>query len=158
MDNIEETVIEKKVYLVNGNQFNTKEEAENYISIKSDIHGRSYYHVDVGLDSQCMHTEELLISTKSGFANINILLDYLVRKFGNPLIVIYGYAVNTYTIKGPYKFDELEDPLGEKVEEKEFQFNGIEVKNEKSSESTKIRKIEYIHLNDFGADLHCSHL
>lgn len=158
MDKIEETVIEKKVYVVNGNQFDTREEAERYVSIKSEIHGRSYYHVHVGLDSKCMHTEELLVSTKSGFENINILLDYLVRKFGNPLSNIYEYIVNTYTIKGPFKFDELEGPLREKVEEVELQFNGIKVKNEESSGLTKLRKIEYIHLNDFGADLHCSHL
>lgn len=149
---IKETVVEKKVYVVNGCEFDTKEEAEKYISkyneIMKNIHYKTYYHVHGELNNKGEYQEESLISTNAESKSLNVLLDYLIHRFGYPLTLIAENYLETYTIKGPLKFSELENSTREIVLEGELKLHEFQLKSKGSIES-----IKYVHLKSDGTPL-----
>lgn len=107
--------IEKKIketYMVNGIEFETKEEAEVYLSHLEQALNYTYFTVKYEADENAVFHKSMKVAAPSDFFEESVVLQFCINHLGNPLIKWVSQKGNLYLPKfeivNEGKFESLE--------------------------------------------------
>ena len=103
-----ETTVYTKVYMVNGIDFETKEEAEAYLSHLEQALNYTYFTVKHGVDEDAVFHKSMKVAVPSDFFEESVVLQFCINHFGNPLIKKGNLYLPRFEIVNEGKFESLE--------------------------------------------------
>lgn len=139
---IEKKIVQVEKFVVDGKEFNTEKEAEDYVKDVKRRLGRVYCRVSIkpDLTEGRGYYDEIIVSSHSYMAE-NAIYQFLVNKYGNPVSMVMGVSpMPTYIVGEKKKFNNIKD-LDEFIN-KEYRV-GI-------GGSLKTKKLELFMIDDSG--------
>ena len=103
-----ETTIYTKVYMVNGIKFETKEEAEVYLSYLEQALNYTYFTVKYEADENAVFHKSMKVAAPSDFFEESVVLQFCINHLGNPLIKKRNLYLPKFEIVNEGKFESLE--------------------------------------------------
>lgn len=105
---VEIKIKETEVYMVNGIEFETKEEAEVYLSHLEQALNYTYFTVKHGVDEDAVFHESKKVAAPADFFEESVVLQYCINYFINPLVKKGSLYLPKFEIVNEGKFESLE--------------------------------------------------
>ena len=103
-----ETTVYTKVYMVNGIEFETKEEAEVYLSHLEQALNYTYFTVKYEVDEDAVFHKSMKVAAPADFFEESVVLQFCINHLGNPLIKKRNLYLPKFEIVNEGKFESLE--------------------------------------------------
>lgn len=133
---------EVDVFIVNGKEFFSKEEAKRYEESLQKRLSYTYYRVthNPDLTEGRGYYDMMIVAVGHGYVR-NALYQYLIDTLGKPVEMVMGVSpIDNWIVSEPYKFDDIKEL--EAFLNKEFSVGIGSYKNR--------RKLKVVYLNDSG--------
>lgn len=103
-----ETTVYTKVYMVNGIDFETKEEAEAYSSHLGQALNYTYFTVKYEVDEDAVFHKSMKVAVPADFFEESVVLQFCINQIGSPLIKKGSLYLPRFKIVNEGKFESLE--------------------------------------------------
>ena len=105
---VEIKIKETEVYMVNGVEFETKEEAEVYLSHLEQALNYTYFTVKYEVDEDAVFHKSMKVAAPADFFEESVVLQFCINHLGNPLIKKRNLYLPKFEIVNEGKFESLE--------------------------------------------------
>lgn len=108
---IEKKIVQAEKFVVDGKEFNTEQEAEDYVKDVKRRLGRVYCRVSIkpDLTEGRGYYDGIIVSSPSYMAE-NAIYQFLINKYGNPVSMVMGVSpMPTYIVGEKKRFNNIKD-------------------------------------------------
>ena len=140
-------VQEKEFYIVNGEEFDTLEEAQNFDEKLSKLKGSTIYEVAFFTsDGNFINCNKKYFASTSTFGEL-LIYERLKRERKSPLSQLYGQHFKSYEVKTSHKFKKEEEVI-EYLKEVKADIHDVIILNEDDFNNSKTKTVSSVSINE----------